>query len=76
MQERSLDDFKERCLYFETSSDSRFRTNRLCSLERENGRISLKDDKLILTVDGIRIEKRIETEQEFRSSLRKVFGIV
>ncbi|QWU17006.1 N-acetyltransferase [Paenibacillus sophorae] len=72
LQERSLDDFKERCLYFETSPDSRFRKNRLCSLERENGRISLKDDKLILTVDGIRTEKSIETEQEFLSNLLSI----
>ncbi|MDT3428837.1 N-hydroxyarylamine O-acetyltransferase [Paenibacillus forsythiae] len=75
LQERKLEDFMERCLYFETSPDSRFRNNRLCSLERENGRVSLKDDKLILTEDGIRTEQSIETEQEFLSSLRNVFGI-
>ncbi|WP_410769929.1 arylamine N-acetyltransferase family protein [Fontibacillus sp. BL9] len=76
LEERKLEDFRERCLYFETSPGSRFRKNRVCSLERENGRISLTDDKLILTENGIKTDKDITTEQEFDRHLSELFGIV
>lgn len=76
LQERSLDDFKERCYYFETSPESRFRKNGICSLEKKNGRISLKDDKLIISEDGNRVEKKIQNEVEFLGYLKQIFNIV
>ncbi len=72
---RSLDDFRERCSYFETSPESRFRKKRLCSLERENGRISLSDNKLTMTQGEIREEKKIENDSEFDLYLKEVFDI-
>lgn len=75
LEERSLDEFKERCSFFETSPHSRFKRNRLCSLEKENGRVSLKDDKLIITENGERIEKEIKNLSEFLSNLKQFFNI-
>lgn len=76
LKERNLNDFRERCLYFETSPDSRFRRNRMCSLEKENGRVSLKDDKLIITENGKRVEKKVKNEGEFLSHLKEIFNMI
>lgn len=76
LKERSLDDFKERCFDFETSPDSRFRRNRLCSLENESGRVSLKDNKLIITENGKRMEKEIQNLNEYQIHLKQTFNIV
>lgn len=75
LQERNLYDFKERYTYFETSPNSRFRKNSMCSLEKENGRISLKEDKLIITEYGKREEKKVNNESEFLSILKQIFNI-
>jgi N-hydroxyarylamine O-acetyltransferase len=75
LQERSLYDFKERCTYFETSPDSRFRRNSMCSLEKEKGRISLKEDKLIITEQGKREERKVNSESEFLCYLKDIFNI-
>lgn len=76
LEERALVDFKERCCYFETSIDSRFRKNRMCSLERLNGRVSLSDNKLTITEDGKRVEKEVKNELEFENYLRRIFNMV
>ena len=75
LQEKKLQDFRERCFYFETSLNSMFTRNRMCSLEKENGRMSLKDDKLIITKDGKRIELEVKNETEFSAYLKELFGI-
>lgn len=75
LKERELDEFRERCNYFETSNASRFRKNRMCSLERLNGRVSLSDNKLTITEDGKRVEKPVQNALEFQTYLREIFNI-
>lgn len=75
LKERKLSEFEERCTYFQTSSDSRFRKNRICSIERENGRVCLKDDKLIITDKGTQTITKIEREEEFVNYLKELFNI-
>lgn len=75
LKERELAEFKERCNYFETSRQSRFRKNRMCSLERLNGRVSLSDNKLTITEDRKREEKAVQNELEFQTYLCEIFNI-
>lgn len=75
LQERKLEEFKERYEYFATSPESRFRKNRLCSIEKRNGRVSLTDSYISISEDGKYIKKQIDNERDFIDNLEKKFGI-
>jgi len=75
LKERELLEFEERCLYFQFSPDSRFKKNRICSLEKENGRVSLKDDKLTVTSNGNQVITKVEGEEEFACYLKEFFNM-
>jgi N-hydroxyarylamine O-acetyltransferase len=64
------------CLYHQTSPDSHFTKQRLCSIATATGRISLTDDRLIVTENGIRTVHVISHEQEFERTLARHFGII
>lgn len=75
LKERNLEEFKDRCKWFETSEMSRFNKYKLCAKETENGRISLKDYRLLI-IDGENIvEKPINDDIEFKLNLKKLFNI-
>ena len=76
LRECSLSDFAEMCLYHQTSPESHFTTQRICSLATPAGRMTLTDSKLILTVNGTREEIMIRGESEFAEALRRHFKIV
>jgi N-hydroxyarylamine O-acetyltransferase len=73
--ERSLADFSEMCLYHQTSPESHFTKQKLCSMATATGRITLTDDKLILTDNGIRTEHRISSQLEFERALARHFNL-
>ena len=75
LTERNLSDFSNMCQYHQTSSESHFTHNRICSLATQNGRISLTDDKLIITENRIRNEFPITDKKEFNQSLLQYFNI-
>jgi N-hydroxyarylamine O-acetyltransferase len=64
------------CHYHQTSPESHFTRQRICSLATLEGRITLSDEKLIETCKGSRQERLFSGEQEWRSTLREVFGVV
>ena len=74
-QPRRLDDFAGMCHFHQTSSDSSFTRKRICSRAIPGGRITLSDLKLIVNRDGLREEKELASEEEWRSTLRQEFGI-
>lgn len=75
LKERRLEEFEDRCRWFETSESSRFNKYKLCAKETEHGRISLKDYRL-LSIDGENIvEKPINDDIEFKFNLKKLFNI-
>jgi N-hydroxyarylamine O-acetyltransferase len=76
LTERSLSDFSGMCHYHQTSPESSFTQNKLCSVATRNGRITLTDNKLIITEDGIRTESVIRNNTEFDLALLKYFNIV
>lgn len=75
-EERPFREFAGMCRHHQTSPDSHFTRGRLCSLLTSTGRITLTDRALIVTSEGGRIERPVNSEEEFRSLLRERFGIV
>jgi N-hydroxyarylamine O-acetyltransferase len=69
-------DYAEMCRYHQTSPDSHFTRQRICSRLTPEGRISLSDMRLIVTKNGIRSEQLLTSEQEYAEVLRHQFGIV
>ena len=76
LQPRELSDFAGMCHYHQTSPDSHFTRQRICSLATPEGRITLSDEKLIETRGGTRQEELLSGEQEWRDKLRERFGVV
>jgi len=74
LQPRRLADFAAMCHFHQTSPDSHFTCQRICSLATADGRISLSDDKLIETRNGKR-EERLLNEAESKAVLAERFGI-
>jgi N-hydroxyarylamine O-acetyltransferase len=75
LKPHALRDFASMCHYHQTSSESHFTQQRVCSLATPSGRITLSDQRLITTSDGKRTE-RVLTDQEYWTILAKQFGIV
>lgn len=76
LQPHVLHDFTERCHYQQTSPESHFTRQRICSLATSTGRLTLSNDRFITTTDGKREERIVESEQEYRDVLAKWFGVV
>lgn len=73
---RSLPDFRDMCLHHQTSPDSHFTRQRVCSIATARGRTTLTDTKLCVTAQGVRTEVVIRDEREFRRALAEHFNIV
>lgn len=69
-------DFEDRCRFHQTSPESHFTKNRICSMLTTDGRISVTGTNLIVTESGQRTEKRVSSRQEYDQLLRDHFGIV
>jgi N-hydroxyarylamine O-acetyltransferase len=70
-----LSEFEEMCLWHQTSPDSHFMKNKICSLMTLTGRKTLTDKKFIVTSDTGKTETEIASEEEFERVLMKEFGI-
>jgi N-hydroxyarylamine O-acetyltransferase len=69
-------DYLEMCRYHQTSPESHFTRNRMCSRATSDGRITLSGMRLIQTAaNGERLEQELTGDDEFASLLRKHFGI-
>ena len=69
-------DYLEMCHYHQTSPESHFTHNRMCSRATADGRITLSGMRLIQTAaSGERLERELTGEEEFETLLRKHFGI-
>jgi N-hydroxyarylamine O-acetyltransferase len=75
LQPRELEEFEPRCHYQQTSPESHFTRQRICTLPTQQGRITLSDLKLIETTRGIRRERPLRNEEEWRKMLSEKFGI-
>jgi N-hydroxyarylamine O-acetyltransferase len=73
---RELAEFEAMCRYHQTSPDSHFTRNRVCSLATPLGRKTLSGMKLIETSrNGARRERAVADDAEYRQFLREQFGV-
>jgi N-hydroxyarylamine O-acetyltransferase len=75
LQPRELSDFAPMCRYHQTSRESYFMRQRICSRATPEGRITLSDWKLIETRNGNRTEHELAGDHEWRATLREMFEI-
>ena len=69
------EDYAEMCLYHQTSPQSSFTRKRVCSRATPDGRVTISDRKLILTRNGVRVERELK-DGEYAVALREYFGVV
>lgn len=75
LKPRKLSDYVPRCRWQQTSPESHFTQNQLCSRLTPNGRITLTDKEFIITRNGKRVERPVKSAGEFATLLRRHFGI-
>lgn len=75
MVPRSLEEFAGRCHYHQTSPESHFTQNRICTRATSDGRTTLSGMKLIVTRNGRREERILSSEKERVDVLEEKFGI-
>lgn len=69
-------DYAAMCHYHQSSPQSHFTRQRLCTLATPSGRITLSDWRFIITEQGIgRREQQLGSEAEFAAALAHHFGI-
>jgi N-hydroxyarylamine O-acetyltransferase len=76
LQPHALDEFASMCHYHQTSPASSFTQGRVCSRATPEGRITLSEERLIVTAHGMRTEQAVAGERDYRVALRDHFGIV
>ena len=72
---RHLSAFSARCVYQQTSPESHFTQNKLCSLPTETGRITLTDTVLKIVNGDAVVETEISDLNQFNNNLKKYFAI-
>ena len=75
LAERKLEDYAAMCEYHQSSPKSSFTQEKVCTIATENGRITLRDQKLIETVDGHKTVRQIADDQEYKQILLDRFRI-
>jgi len=76
LKERVLSDYDGMCRYHQTSPDSHFTKKRMCTIAKEDGRVTLSGLKLIENRDKLKRETELKDEAEFKEKLREYFDIV
>jgi N-hydroxyarylamine O-acetyltransferase len=72
---RQLHEFATMCEFQQTSPSSSFTHRRVATRATPAGRLTLRDDRLIVTQQGVKHEEPIENEAQFRAQLRELFGL-
>ena len=75
LKKRDLFEFENMCLFHQTSPDSHFTQNKVCSLMCIDGRKTLTDKKFMTTKANQKEEVAINSEREFAEILEREFGI-
>ena len=71
---RRMADYEGMCLYHQTSPDSPFTRQRLCTIATEDGRLTLTGTRLVRTRGTERSEEAVPDER-YDSVLRELFGV-
>jgi len=76
LQPYDYPDYADMCRFHQTSPESHFTRQTLCSLATPDGRVTLSGMKLITTRGGERQERVLASEGERAALLREMFGVV
>ncbi len=76
LNKRKLSDFNDRKIFYTTNPESHFFRNLIVSIELENGRISLKQSKILFTEGNERRWIKVESFYHYVYLLFEYFGIV
>ena len=76
LQPYGFADYEEMCRFHQTSPESHFTRNLICSRVTEDGRITLSGIKLITTSKAQRDEQTLSSRDEYNRVLREQFGVV
>jgi len=74
-RERSLAEFQSQNVEKQTSPLSKFVKNKICTLPKVTGRITIYNDRLKVIKDGLTTERQIRSEEELFGILAREFGI-
>ena len=72
---RVISDFEEMCAFNQSSPESHFTQQTICSIATKNGRISLSDDFLTITEGSSKTKTKVISQKDFNQKLRHHFGI-
>ena len=73
---RQLSEFALMCHFHQTSPESHFTQNRICSMATSDGRVTLSGMKLITRNNWQKAEETLQSDDQWRSALKQHFGIV
>ncbi len=72
---RFPDEYEAACHYHQTSTESPFTRGSIISRATPEGRVSLEDGRLIVTKNGQRSERLLESKAEYHSLLKEYFDV-
>jgi N-hydroxyarylamine O-acetyltransferase len=75
LQPRALADFLPMCDFQQSSPESHFTQQRICTRATSDGRITLSDNRLIVTANGNRTERFLPDDAAWHDALQIYFGI-
>jgi len=76
LRERSLADFVPTCWWQQTSPQSHFTRDTICSRLTQDGRVSISGRTLIRTSGGSRTEQQLTADDDLLAAYRDHFGII
>ena len=76
LQPYEFADYEAMCHFHQTSPESHFTNNVICSRATEDGRLTLSGMKLITTSGSQREEQTVNSQEEYNRILRDQFGVV
>ncbi len=74
-ESRKFSDYETMCAFQQDDLSSHFRTRMLCTIATRDGRITLSNNSLTVTVNGNKSKTEFDSEKEFLLLLKKYFGI-
>ena len=72
---RMISDFDEMCTFNQTSLESHFTQEIICTMATKNGRVSLSDNFLTITDGSSKKRTKVGFDKDFKHKLRDHFGI-
>ena len=73
--QRNLSDFNAMCRFNATSEESHFTRKTVCTLATNEGRVTLSDEFLTITANGIKTKKEVSSDDNFKELLAKHFDL-